>query len=122
MPVHNSGPGQGTQEMDKPGLLAFMLHQEHEQDPSSTIALEVKRACTLFVQTPDKIKADIVSQLGVVSFWTLWEKSTTLDAVHCLAPFAPNNIDAPHLLKHQIIGLPWGPALRAKPAWINGSA
>jgi hypothetical protein len=86
-------------------IVVDMLKDEHEeQDPSSTIALEFKRACTLFAQTADEMKANVVSQLGVVSFWTLWEKSMTLDIVHCLAPFTPDTIGAPHRLKHQILG------------------
>ena len=95
--------GPTTQPRQEPGTVACALQHKIE-DPLSTIALEFKRACTMFGQPTETIRAEVVSQPEVVAFWCIREKSTTLDVVHCLAPFTPDTIGAPHVLKHKIIG------------------
>eukprot|EP00978_Attheya_sp_CCMP212_P044170 scaffold302835_cov30-Attheya_sp.AAC.1 len=85
------------------GMVVFAM-QTHEQDPSSTTALEIKRAQTLFSTDPATIQREITAQPEVVAFWIIREKSSVLDLVHCLSEFRTESIGAPHPLKQKIIG------------------
>jgi hypothetical protein len=86
-----------------PGTVAY-AGQTHEQDPTSTIALEIKRAQTLFESDAATVQREVTAQSEVIAFWMIREKSTTLDVVHCLSEFTTETIGAPHALKQKIIG------------------
>eukprot|EP00978_Attheya_sp_CCMP212_P028717 scaffold99937_cov45-Attheya_sp.AAC.2 len=85
------------------GTVVFAM-QQHEQDPTSTIALEIKRAQTLFSKDPVQIQREITAQVEVVAFWMIRGKSSVLDALHCISEFSTETIGAPHPLKQKIIG------------------
>eukprot|EP00978_Attheya_sp_CCMP212_P001412 scaffold2979_cov51-Attheya_sp.AAC.2 len=85
------------------GTVVFAM-QQHEQDPTSTSALEIKRAQTLFSKDPVQIQREITAQAEVVAFWMIRGKSSVLDVVHCISEFSTETIGAPHPLKQKIIG------------------
>eukprot|EP00978_Attheya_sp_CCMP212_P027122 scaffold90446_cov61-Attheya_sp.AAC.1 len=55
-----------------PGTMAFAM-QTHKQDPTSTIALEIKRAQSLFGTDTVTIQWELTAQPEVVTFWIIRE-------------------------------------------------
>eukprot|EP00978_Attheya_sp_CCMP212_P048832 scaffold582159_cov79-Attheya_sp.AAC.2 len=86
------------------GTMTYAM-QPHEHDPTSTIALEIKRAKSLFSTDNASIQQEIMARLEVVAFWMMRDKLRQLDVVHCISEFtSTNTIGAPHPLKQKIIG------------------